>query len=118
MLNIINKRFGEIVLGQVFEYYDYPVLFSCEVDGLVYLAVLADDGISVADWIFVQVSPERFDKIRAGEISLYDAFKDAETSVVYAVRVDTITDEVFGVTERVCSQLSDEELPLKTAFLP
>lgn len=117
MLYIINKPFKEIIPDEVFEYYDKPVLFSCTVAGLVYLAVLVHENNEAADWLFVCISPDRYRRIRAGNVNLYDAFKDAETGVVLKVRVDVLTDVVLGVIEELCVELRDGELPLRGEYL-
>ena len=77
---------GKLTLQHIYEYYDRPVLFSCQnAVQTHYLVVLQDETASSDVWLYVALSQQRFNHVHAGEIDLYHAFRDAEDEIVYEV---------------------------------
>lgn len=108
----VNSLLGKLEMVEVFEYYDRPVLFACRnaVDTL-YLVVLEDEDDESETWLYVAVSPIRFDHIRSGAIDLKKAFVDAENGVVFKVR-SPFGKNVSEIDLVDATSLSDEDLPL------
>ena len=77
---------GKLKIQHIYEYYDRPVLFSCQNAAQThYLVVLQDETDTSDVWLYVALSQMRFDSIHRGEIDLYHAFRDAEDEIVYEV---------------------------------
>jgi hypothetical protein len=71
---------------EVYIYYDRPLLFSCQDKiGQKFLAVLAEEIDEGELWLYVPVSPRRFEMVRSGGIDLYTAFSSSETGYAFTV---------------------------------
>lgn len=103
---------------EVYESYDEPCLFSYQGTlGQVYLAVLVDEDEDHKKWLHVQISPDRFNLIKAGQIDLHDTFKMAESGFCYLVTTPLSCFE-NGVVGRIdCKEIAEDMLPLPGEFL-
>lgn len=76
-----------IEIGEVFEYYDRPCLFSCrDRVGQDYLALWVDESDDAEVWLYVAVSPSRLDALKAGDVELRNAFLLSEAGTVLVVK--------------------------------
>lgn len=68
---------------ETFVFYDRPLLYSCkDKDGTLYLALLTDETDDFDTFLYVLMSEERFNELRAGKHGIQDAFAQAESSVL------------------------------------
>lgn len=107
-----NTLLGKLELVEVYEYHDKPLLFACRnASGTHYLVVQADADDRVETWLYVSVSPMRFQQIRSGEIDLHDAFVDAEDGFVFGVKLFKDAQSQAQVAMIPATELSDEQVP-------
>lgn len=77
MLNTPKTKDFKIV--EIYEYYDFPLLFSCiDPASQIYIAFIAKRRPDYEMWLYVAVSPARFNLIRSGNIDLFDTFTKPE----------------------------------------
>lgn len=77
---------GELSLGHVLEYYDFPRLFTCRsVTGQNYVAISTFDDDSESHWIYLPISSLRLESILSGGIRFRQAFEQPEGG--YLVRL-------------------------------
>ena len=110
----VGTPLGDLRITEVIEYYDRPLIFMCQ-DGLDrhYLACLADETGGVETWLYVGMSPRRWQHVRSRAIDLHDAFAKAEEGKVYRIRQDARTGDVIEPPETVpCANLLADDLPL------
>lgn len=89
MVDILNiPELGKLEVVEIYEYYDQPVLYSCQnATGHFYLVVAADEDDQYSTWLCTAVSTERLNRIRSGKIDLHDAFAHAENTYLIQVKV-------------------------------
>ena len=82
------EDFEEMSTFEVYVYYDRPLLFSCiDLIGNKYLAVLAveDEDTGEEEWLYVQITEERFQMIKSGKIDFRTVFSEPEYDCFYFV---------------------------------
>ncbi len=68
---------------ETYAFYDRPLLFSCKDDNdKLYLALLTEETDELDKWLYVPMSPERYNHIRAGDIGIRQAFTQAERDII------------------------------------
>ncbi|MBK6431242.1 MAG: DUF6575 domain-containing protein [Anaerolineae bacterium] len=78
----------QIELLETYEFYDRPLLFACRnKQGILFIAVLADENDTNETWLYVPLTDRRLSQIRAGLLDLHDAFEIAEDGEVLIVSV-------------------------------
>jgi hypothetical protein len=105
---------GRLELCEVYVYYDGPLIFACRsrAGQLFFALLIADDG-SLARWLYAAVDAARLKAIERNQISLRDAFLDAEE--VLAVSLDQ--DNHWSAERLTLSSVPDEWLPTEGEFL-
>ena len=104
-----NSPLGELRFGEIYEYYDGPVLFSCRnAAEQVFLAVSVEDSDTSRRWLYCPVSRRRLAEIERGTIELRSAFTAAETGFVYEVKFDSAGESFDTIAT---SRLVDSDLP-------
>lgn len=107
-----DTSLGRLTLEEVFEEYDGPRLFTCKsASSTRYLAAWAEENDDYDLWLYVAVSPERFQVVRSGGITVRTALANPED---YAFLVKTSTaDNARDSIERLLSgpDIPDEWLP-------
>ena len=116
-------QLGQLELIEVYEYYDQPVLFSCQnPSGHIFLAVWADEEDDFDTWLYVRMSPLRFEHVRSGLIDLHDAFARSEDGLVFEVQIPHDEQElsIRHIWSHAISEdwLPGEFLDLETEPLP
>jgi hypothetical protein len=102
---------GKLTIQAVYEYYDKPVLFTCQSAAQTqYLVILLDETDHSDMWLYVALSANRFDQVQRGEITLRDAFSQAEDDIVYEVTIFR-SDHPTQIRVLPTSALSDDQLP-------
>jgi hypothetical protein len=92
--------------------------------GQKYLAVLAEENDDEEAWLYVPVSPRRFEMVRSGGIDLHTAFGNSETGYAYSVHIKSDSEKV-KLTPIENSRINPKWLPrpetklgLQTETLP
>lgn len=84
----LNSDLGHLELVEIFEYYDFPRLFSCRnATGALFIAVSIEDTLDGRRWLYVPVSPERLASIKVGAIDLREAFSSPEDGHAFIVSI-------------------------------
>ncbi|MBI4797867.1 MAG: hypothetical protein HY794_03830 [Desulfarculus sp.] len=95
---------GNIVILEVYDYYDAPRLFSCySKTGQIFIALWIDSTLSKEVYYFLPVSKLRFNQIRTGKIDLKSAFSEPEDG--YLCEVSFASD--FDKSESVFLKSTD-----------
>ena len=127
MADILNiSELGRLKIIEVYDYYDQPLLFSCQnVAGHLYLVVAADENDQHEVWLYAGVSAERLNLIRSGAIDLHDAFAGPEDGVLLQVIAPYADQSPLRIEPIQPNQISEDMLPmrgerldLKTQMLP
>jgi hypothetical protein len=109
---------GKLNLIEVYEFYDMPILFACENKaGHTYLAVWVDEAVDKDTWLYVSLSRKRFQRIRAGEIDLHDAFAKSEDEIVLEVIIYRNPNRESQVEPLSIQDLDENWLPLSGDYL-
>lgn len=104
---------GKLELIEVYEFYDQPILFSCRnASDTIFLGVFAAEDDNFETWLYVGVSPQRFNQIRSGAIDLHDAFSEVEDGVIFQIQIPHNNGQMPVSTSVSASQISDDMLPL------
>lgn len=109
----VGTELGDPRIVEVIEYYDRPLLFVCKNNlGRLYLAVLADDTGDIESWLYVEMSPTRWQRVRRGNIDLHDALAKAESGTVYRVYCESQTGRVSTLGRVNCEEIQETEIPV------
>ena len=109
---------GKLEPIQVYEFYDQSLLFSCRnASGSIFLAVSISEAEDFETWLYVSMSPDRFNCVQSGAIDLHDAFVDAEDGMVFLIQTSYDMKGEVVVKSRPTHELSKEMLPLPGEFL-
>lgn len=102
---------GVLTIVHVFEYYDFPRLFSCRsATGQMYLVCSTYDDDERAEWLYLPLSSHRLNAVVAGSIPMYSAFKNPEGGYLFSVR--TFQDVRAAEVNHILPELVvDEDLP-------
>ena len=113
MVDILNiPELGKLEVVEIYEYYDQPVLYSCQnATGHFYLVVAADEDDQYSTWLCTAVSTERLNRIRSGKIDLHDAFAHAENTYLIQVKVPYDQYASVQVDFIQSNQISEDMLP-------
>lgn len=114
---VSSEIFGELIIDEVFFYYDRPLLFTCKSSStMIYLVMLVDDEPDGTKWLMVELSSQLLIKLKKSEISVRSIFVEAD-----AIFQVVENEHVFTVVEldrsAVCSDdLPDEDLHISIAY--
>ena len=80
MYDILNNRdLGKLEIVEIYDYFNMPILFSCQDYASTYYMVLFADHLPTHEmWLYAQVSLKRLNFIRSGLVSVHDAFANPE----------------------------------------
>ena len=112
-----STHLGKLELIEVYEFYDRPILFSCRnASDAIFIGVFADEDDNFETWLYVGVSPHRFNRIRSGAIDLHDTFSEVEDGIIYQIKVPH--DEQMPLSMPIPStEIPDDMLPLPGEFM-
>ena len=112
-----STHLGKLELIEVYEFYDQPILFSCRnASDAIFMGVFADEDDDFEIWLYVGVSPYRFQQIRSGAIDLHDAFSEVEDGIIFQIKV--FYDERIPVSMPIpTTQIPDDMLPIPGEFI-
>jgi hypothetical protein len=114
-LSLDPPLFEDLALLESYEYYDRPLLFSCfeQTSYRLFLAVLINEHNATEEWLYVEVSRQRLLNIRAGLISLHDAFARSENGFVFRVWLSTMDAEIARFEVVSSEELLEHQLPMQ-----
>lgn len=102
---------GELTLGLVLEYYDFPRLFTCRsATGQSYIAVSTFDDDIESHWIYLPVSSLRLESLLTGGVSLRHAFEQPEGGYLFGLVSQHVTRE-NELTYQLAEQVPEDDLP-------
>ena len=80
------------------------------------MGVFADEDDNFETWLYIGVSPHRFNQIRSGAIDLHDTFSEVEDGIIYQIKVphDEQIPESMPIS---ATQIPDDMLPLPGEFI-
>ena len=114
--NILEIDKLEVI--EVYDYYDFPLLFSCKnAAAQIYIAFIADELPEYEMWLYVEVSSTRFNLIRFGEIDLFDTFTKPEMDRLIKVIVPRNNSVDFSSVEVFPSDLPNDIFPPVNDYL-
>jgi len=101
---------GRLKILEVYDFYDIPRLFFCQnMAGQRYLALSIDEEEFSLVWLYVAISPLRFEALRTGQITLCDAYLKAEDDIV--LKVVTRQDSYDTIELVYCPEIPNDWLP-------
>ena len=110
-----TDKLGRLILVDELIFYDELVLFTARDDnGCTWFVQLLKFGYK--EYLAMRISEQRMKLMDDKRISIYDAFKNAETNVVYRLVLDD-SDNKYIVTEIPAALIDDRDLPDKNIFL-
>ncbi len=111
-----NSILGKLSLIEVFEHYDFPRIFSCRNQAnQVYVAVSIFDDMTKCQWLYVAVSPRRYQSLLNSGMSLRTALTRPEDGLLFFV--ETYPDHRSEVSLMPPEQVSKEILPDPAYYL-
>lgn len=114
--NILEIDKLEVI--EVYDYYDFPLLFSCKnAAAQIYIAFIADELPEYEMWLYVEVSSARFNLIRSGKIDLFDTFTKPEMERLIKVIVPRNNSVNFSSVEVSPSDLPNDIFPPVNDYL-
>jgi hypothetical protein len=111
-----SRLLGDLRIDQVFEFYDFPRLFSASNQvGASFLAVCTFDDEDSFEWLYLPLSKDRLASVATGRITLFSAFTKPETGYLFKATID---DRGNGPVDYILAeQIPIEDLPAKHAVL-
>jgi hypothetical protein len=101
---------GRLKILEVYEFYDIPRLFCCQnAAGQRYLVLSIDEDEFSLVWLYVAISPQRFQALRISQITLRDAYLKAEDDIV--LKVATRQDGYDTIELVYCPEIPEDWLP-------
>ncbi|MED5098672.1 hypothetical protein P9858_00880 [Niallia circulans] len=115
---ILPQPLYKLNLIETYEYYDRPLLFTCEsISGQKYLVNLIDADDISDTWFYVPISNTRFANVRSGKISVRDSILKSENNFVWEVITHNIDESKDRVSVREITSISEDELPDEDSYL-
>ncbi len=108
---------GDLIVFDVYEFYDEPVLFAASNErGQIFLGLLAQDDAEVKRWLYAPLSSIRLLGLKSDWIDIYSAFKTVEGGQVFESKVSKKGEPTIGAWINA-SDLKDAGLPDSGVFL-
>ena len=113
-----NSQLGELEIVEVYDYFDVPILFSCQnlLDSL-YIVLFADYLSEHEMWLYSEVSLTRLNLIRSGLVSIHDAFAKPETGRLLKVLIPHNDSAHFSSEYIKSEELNEEVFPSVNKYL-
>jgi hypothetical protein len=101
-----NTPLGFLEIKDIFEYFDFPRLFTCKnKSNSIFLAVSTYDDSETFEWLYLPTSPDRIKSLIDQKISLNEAFTNPEDGYLLKVISDFLGNSKF-------EYLFPEQVPL------
>jgi hypothetical protein len=106
---------GELEIIEVFDFFDFPRLFSCHnKTGQIFLALSVEDEIDKATFIYTPISLSRYRLLASGDLKIRDAIKLAEDRFVFKVE---FTPNGESAIMTLCAEIPDAWLPEESEII-
>ncbi|EPU3917601.1 MULTISPECIES: DUF6575 domain-containing protein [Aeromonas] len=117
MFELPNKTpMGELELYEVFEFFDFPRLFSAKSKtGSLFLGLSIFDDYDNFEWLYIAISPDRIKQLINQQLCLYTAFTNPENN--YLFKLYTTRNGTAKFEYILPEQLSLDELPIPNTRL-
>ena len=108
--DITEDSFAGLEPVKTIMYYDRPILYTCKnKDEELYLAMLVEEKGRSNTWLYIWVSDDRINALKANKLSLYEAFKEAENHKAYQITLDEENNPKIDTIEAI--NIPDKFLP-------
>lgn len=105
-----RTQLGNLKLGAVIEYYDFPRTFTCQNStGQRYIAISTFDDVSECHWLYLPISHLRQGLLLSGRLPLNVAIRNPEDGFLYSVKTYPIDEPV--VEYLLPEQIQDDDIP-------
>ena len=113
MSNILNiPELGELEIVEIYDYYNVPILFSCQNSAShLYMVIFADHLPEYEMWLYAEVSPTRLNLIRTGVVDLHNAFAEPETGRLLKAMIPHGNSDEFNSEYVTPDQLPSDVFP-------
>ena len=75
---------GRLKLVEVYDYYDGPRLFAAQnATGSLFLSLWADETDAADTWLYLPISEEQLERVRAGQVDISQAYLQPEDGTVF-----------------------------------
>ena len=111
-MNFIPKGtfLGELRIVNVFEFFDFPLLFTCvNRHKQVYLVVAIEEFDDRIDWLYSPISDKTLHDLRSSVIDFKSAFLESQNGFSFVVSVSN--DGVSSVNYLLSKEIPDDYLP-------
>ena len=113
-----TPELGKLEMVEIYNYYDFPILFSCKnAASQLYIVFFADRLPDHDVWLYAEVSIPRFNLIRAGKIDLFDTFSKPEMDRLLKVIIPSNNSVEFSSEFILPSELSEDMFPPVNDYL-
>ena len=100
---------GELEVIKVFDFFDFPRLFSCRNKaGQIFLALSVEESANTAIFLYTAISLDRYRLLISGDLRIRDVIRLAEDNFVFNVEF-TPSGETASMIS--CSEIPDNWLP-------
>lgn len=109
----------QLELIEAYEFYDHqPILFACRnAANKLFMAVWVDEEEEFDTWLYVRMSPRKFEQVRSGLIDLHDTFACPLDGYVFVVDIPHDEQQQISISSITSDLISEEWLPLAGEFL-
>lgn len=102
---------GELQLVDVFQYYDFPILFACiNQNKSVFISVCIDEDEYGYHWLYSHVSNKTMSRLKCGKIDFKTAILDSINGVLF--KIYTKFNGESALTLANVDEINDDMLPL------
>ncbi|ELY3855408.1 DUF6575 domain-containing protein [Providencia rettgeri] len=85
---ISHKLFGNLVIRNVYEFYDEPRLFSVTNEvASIYIVYWIGDSTDSSNWFIIPISPDRLEMLERKRIDIYSVLTEQEQSFFYTANI-------------------------------
>lgn len=108
-----NTPMGRLEILEVYDFYDGPKLFAClNATDQRFLALWCDQDAESDSWLYLGLSPRRWEAVRSGAYDLRSAFLNPEEGFLYSVR-NSRADDTANFSILTPAAIDRELLPVE-----
>ncbi|ATN00839.1 MULTISPECIES: DUF6575 domain-containing protein [Proteus] len=114
---ISHKLFGNLIIRNVYEFYDEPRLFSvANTVASIYLVYWIGDSKNSSDWFIIPISPDRLEMLERKRIDIYSALTEQEQSFFYTANI-SFEEKPVCIKTKELQDVYDIALPRKGLYI-
>ena len=111
-------KIGKLRIVDVLDYYDRPMLFTCEsMSGQMYLVSWIEPEDKSDRWFYLPISMGRLSSVKQSIVSLYQAFSEPEDGWLWEVRSFHALETTTEVKQLLSSEILSDDLPDVDSFI-